>query len=68
MCKDGGKHPYWNDTFFFNQVNPGDTMLRVQIWDDDTVSDDMVGEGTYNISQLFNMPSMRTENGNNIIN
>jgi len=42
-------------------------MLRVQIWDDDTVSDDMVGEGTYNISQLFNMPSMRTENCNFII-
>jgi len=43
MCKDGGKHPYWNDTFFFQQANPGDTMLRVQIWDDDTFSDDMVG-------------------------
>jgi len=58
MCKDGGKHPFWNDTFFFNQTN--DNLLKIQVWDDDTFKDDFVGEGTYNISQLYNMPNMRT--------
>jgi len=38
-------------------------MLKIQIWDDDMISDDFVGEGTFNIQQLYNYPANRTDNG-----
>jgi Ca2+-dependent lipid-binding protein len=37
-------------------------MLRVQVWDDDALSDDMIGEGNLNLTQLYQNP-YRTENG-----
>lgn len=60
VCKEGGKKPFWNETF---KSHSPDMTLRIQVWDDDTFADDFVGEGTYNLQQLYNMPAMRTENG-----
>lgn len=58
-CSGGGKKPMWTDTFQFNTNAP---VLKVQVWDDDTLSDDFIGEGTLNLTQFYNNP-MRTENG-----
>jgi hypothetical protein len=38
------------------------TMLRVQVWDDDVMLNDFIGEGTFNISPLYNMPPGQTQN------
>lgn len=52
VCHEGGKTPHWNDTFYFTVTN--DPMLRVEVWDDDTCEDDIVGAGSYNLSQYLN--------------
>jgi hypothetical protein len=51
----------WSDTFSFNS---NDSLLRVQVWDEDNISDDLIGEGTVNLNQLYSMPN-RTENCTN---
>lgn len=57
--RNGGKSPQWSDTFQFNTNDP---ILRVQVFDDDTFSqDDLIGEGTLNLNQCYQNP-MRTEN------
>ena len=56
----GGKKPQWQDTFVFQAA--GASLMNVQVWDKDTFSDDMVGEGTVNLNQLYGNPN-RTENG-----
>ena len=57
-CKGGGKSPQWSDTLAFNSQ---DSMLRVTLYDDDFGKDDLIGEGTLNLNQLYSMPN-RTEN------
>ena len=53
--EEGGRNPRWGDTFNFNRT--GDTVLRVQVWDKDTISaDDLIGEGQANIGQILNGP------------
>lgn len=55
--RNGGKHPQWSDTFNFNT---NDSILRVQVFDEDTFSrDDLIGEGTLNLNQFYQNP-MRT--------
>jgi hypothetical protein len=40
-CNGGGKKPTWTDTLQFNTT---DTLLRVQVYDEDTFSrDDLIG-------------------------
>lgn len=51
-CEDGGTNPHWNDTFYLTVQ--GDPMLRVEVWDNDTCEDDMVGAGSYNLMQYLN--------------
>jgi Ca2+-dependent lipid-binding protein len=51
-CEDGGCNPHWNDTFYFTIMN--DPMLRVEVWDDDTCEDDIVGAGSYNLGMHLN--------------
>ena len=59
-CSGGGKSPQWTDTFQFNST---DKTLRVQVLDDDTFRDDMIGEGNVNLTQCYQNPN-RTENCN----
>jgi hypothetical protein len=59
VCKDGGKHPFWNDTLYF--TNP-QSQLIIQVWDNNMIIDDIVAEGTYNIQQLYNYPGYRSDN------
>jgi hypothetical protein len=51
-CQNGSKNPHWNDTFYF--TIQGDPMLRVEVWDNDAVEDDMIGAGSYNLMQYLN--------------
>lgn len=53
-CSGGGKEPSWTDTFIFNK---NEQLLRVQVWDDDTFSDDMIGEGTLSLGQFYQNPN-----------
>lgn len=54
----GGKQPHWNSTLQFQST---DSILRVQVWDDDLGKDDLMGEGTVNLNQCYQNPN-RTEN------
>ena len=56
----GGKKPQWTDTLIFNTK---DSIMKVAVYDDDFGKDDLVGEATVNLNQLFNNPN-RTENCN----
>jgi Ca2+-dependent lipid-binding protein len=50
----------WTDTLQFNST---DSMMRIQVYDEDTFSsDDLIGDGTLNLNQFYQNP-MRTENG-----
>ena len=60
-CEMGGKTPSWSETFTFNPT--GDSNLRVEVWDSDASCDDLIGEGTYNLMKVYNMPSMCSDNG-----
>ena len=47
-CNEGGRTPFWNDSFNFNLS--GDTTIHVSIWDKDTFSaDDFIAETTINL-------------------
>ena len=47
-CNNGGKRPYWNDSFNFNLT--GDTNIHLSVWDKDTFSkDDFLGETNINL-------------------
>lgn len=61
VCAFGGKHPSWNETFTFNAAT--DSNMRIEVWDHDTVNDDLIGEGSFNLMRIYNTPSMRSENG-----
>jgi len=54
-CSGGGKNPSWTDTFQFNSTNA--SMLKVEVFDDDTFSDDRIGDGTLNLAQFFTNPN-----------
>jgi Ca2+-dependent lipid-binding protein len=47
-CKDGGKRPVWNERFEFTST---DNTLKITVMDQDTFKDDLVGEGTFNLSK-----------------
>lgn len=51
-CQNGSKNPHWNDTFYCTIM--GDPVLKVEVWDNDAVEDDMVGQGSYNLAQYVN--------------
>ncbi len=57
----GGKKPQWQTTLQFQLQNP-ESLMRVAVYDDDLGKDDLVGEGTVNLNQLYGNPG-RTENG-----
>jgi hypothetical protein len=60
VCEFGGKNPSWNDTFTFRPT--GDSNMRIEVWDHDSVNDDLVGEGSFNLMGVYNLPSMRSDN------
>jgi Ca2+-dependent lipid-binding protein len=51
---EAGKRPVWNETFNFNG---GDNILKVKVMDQDTITDDVVGEGTVDITRFRNNPA-----------
>ena len=57
--KGGGKNPQWVDTFQFQAM--GNQVMKVELWDHDLIKDDFIGQGSLNLTQLYNYPS-KTEN------
>jgi hypothetical protein len=35
--------------------------MKIQVWDLDIIKDDVVGEGTFNLMNVYNMPNQRSE-------
>ena len=52
--QEGGKQPRWNDTLNFTITNP--TGMNVQVWDEDMINDDLVGEGFVDLSGYLSNP------------
>ena len=51
-CNSGGKNPHWNDSFYCSIT--GDPILKVEVWDNDAIEDDLVGQGSYNLMPYLN--------------
>lgn len=51
---EGGKQPNWGDTLNFTLTGP--SQMGVQVWDEDNVQDDIVGEGFVDLSAYLNNP------------
>ena len=54
--QQGGKRPLWNDSFTF--ANPKSQSLKFAVWDEDTVTDDLVGEGSLDLSKYISSPNV----------
>ncbi|KNE58026.1 hypothetical protein AMAG_04852 [Allomyces macrogynus ATCC 38327] len=48
----GGRNPTWNTTLVFN-IFEGARALRVEAWDEDATSDDLIGMTTIDLSRAF---------------
>lgn len=54
---NAGQNPRWGETFQF--MRTGDTVVRVEVWDRDTGSqNDIVGQGQLNIMDIISAPMM----------
>jgi Ca2+-dependent lipid-binding protein len=42
-CRNGGKHPVWNETFELN-INDANEQLKIQCLDEDWIVNDNIGE------------------------
>ena len=51
---EAGKRPVWNENFTFSG---NDNILKVKVMDEDTVTDDTVGEGSVDLGKFRNNPS-----------
>jgi Ca2+-dependent lipid-binding protein len=54
--QEGGKRPQWNDSFSF--ANPKSQQLKFVVWDEDNVTDDLVGEGVIDIDKFAKSPNI----------
>jgi|JI9StandDraft_1071089.scaffolds.fasta_scaffold447750_2 hypothetical protein len=52
ICQEGGTYPRWKDALYFTVTN--DPILKVEVWDDDSCLDDIVGTGNYNLEPHLN--------------
>jgi len=52
----GGKFPSWEQTFAFT-VEEGEDMLSLECWDEETVSDDFIGEAKLPLAKLLHLPN-----------
>ncbi|KNE59214.1 hypothetical protein AMAG_03533 [Allomyces macrogynus ATCC 38327] len=48
----GGRNPTWNTTLSFN-IFEGARSMRVEAWDEDATSDDLIGMTTIDLSRAF---------------
>lgn len=47
----GGKNPRWMNTLTFNGVTSNERLMRIAVFDEDVTTNEMVGEGTYDITK-----------------
>ena len=50
--KDNGFNPQWNASFKFKSIFPGLAILRFVVMDDDTLSDDFIGQYSLPLESL----------------
>lgn len=55
VAQGQGKKPIWKDVLNFNDKSD---IMKVVVKDEDVVSDDLVAEGTFNISGAFSHPGV----------
>lgn len=53
---EGGKQPRWSDTLTFTVSNF--SGMNVQVWDEDPMFDDLVGEGFVDLSGYMSNPGV----------
>ena len=59
---DGGKQPKWEETFFFGNCENVNEKMKVQVWDDNYLSDGLIGEGYIDMSSIVNNPMFNANN------
>ena len=52
VVKDNGFNPQWNASFKFKSIFPGLAILRFVVMDDDTLSDDFIGQYSLPLESL----------------
>ena len=57
-CQGGGKNPKFHDTLTFNLTNTNSTVMNVAVFDEDLTSNDLAGQGTYNLTTALNNMGM----------
>jgi hypothetical protein len=68
--ENGGKNPTWNQNLFLNII-PGQTILKVECWDSDAASDDLIGAAVVNLDPILKVGSqdlwvdLRSKSGSN---
>ena len=55
-CQGGGKNPKFHDTLTFTGTNS--TVMNVAVFDEDLTSNDLAGQGTYNLTAALNNMGM----------
>jgi hypothetical protein len=51
--KEGGKKPVWNQTFNFGGM---DNKLLIKVMDEDTFTDDLIGEASLDLTKFRSHP------------
>ena len=51
-CSSGGKFPSWSDSLTFRRT--AEDIITFEVWDKDTLKDDLVGQGALALSTVFN--------------
>jgi len=51
VCKDGGKHPKWNDAFSVQRAF--EPVCYLEVRDEDTFKDDTIGVGEIDLNQIL---------------
>lgn len=52
VCKNSGKFPKWNNPRFEFE-RKSEYQATVQVWDEDITSNDLVGEATFSLFEVF---------------
>lgn len=53
VVSGGGKNPNWTDVFNFRKGGSDSDLLKIEVWDSDSVSaDDLIGEGAFTLSKV----------------
>ena len=52
-AEHAGSDPHWNDNMMFTVPFNSDPIMKIEVWDNDAVNDDLIGAGMQNIAQYL---------------